>query len=94
VENDDEPIGLSTESEASAGDAAKLIDQIGKEGVKVYFIENSNDPRLVQQIATATGAKPGGKLYVESLSTADGRAASYAGLFRYNVDQIVAAISK
>lgn len=88
------PIGLSTESEASAGDIAKLIDQIKKEGVKVYFIENSNDPRLVQQIAAATGAKPGGKLYVESLSAADGPAATYASLIRYNVDQIVAAISK
>lgn len=88
------PIGLSTESEASAGDVAKLIDQIKKEGVKVYFIENSNDPRLVQQIAAATGAKPGGKLYVESLSAADGPAATYTALFRYNVDQIIAAISK
>lgn len=88
------PIGLSTESEASAGDVARLIDQIKKEGVEVYFIENSNDPRLVQQIAAATGAKPGGKLYVESLSTADGPAATYASLFRYNVDQIVAAIAK
>lgn len=88
------PIGLSTESEASAGDVAQLIDQIKKEGVKVYFIENSNDPRLVQQIAAATGARPGGKLYVESLSAADGPAATYTALFRYNVDQIVAAISK
>ncbi len=45
------PIGLSTESEASAQDVAKLIDQIKAEHVKVYFIENSNDPRLVEQIA-------------------------------------------
>jgi zinc/manganese transport system substrate-binding protein len=88
------PIGLSTESEASAGDVGRLIDQIKKEGVKVYFIENSNDPRLVQQIATATGAKPGGKLYVESLSSGDGPTRTYTAMFHYNVDQIVAAISK
>lgn len=88
------PIGLSTESEASAGDVGRLIDQIKKEGVKVYFIENSNDPRLVQQIAAATGAKPGGKLYVESLSSGDGPARTYTAMFRYNVEQIVAAISK
>lgn len=88
------PIGLSTESEASAKDVAKLIDQIKKEGVKVYFIENSNDPRLVKQIAAATGANPGGKLYVESLSAPDGPAATYAALFRHNVDQIVAEISR
>ena len=88
------PIGLSTESEPSAGEVAKLIEQIKREGVKVYFIENSNDPRLVQQIALATGAKPGGKLYVESLSAVDGPAATYVALFRYNVEQIIAAISK
>ena len=88
------PIGLSTESEPSAGEVAKLIEQIKREGVKVYFIENSNDPRLVKQIALATGAKPGGKLYVESLSAVDGPAATYVALFRYNVEQIIAAISK
>lgn len=88
------PIGISTENEASAADVAKLIDQIKAEGVKVYFFENSNDPRLIKQIAEATGAKPGGELYVESLSPATGPATTYAKMFRYNVDQIVKAISK
>ncbi|MGE5515201.1 MAG: metal ABC transporter substrate-binding protein [Bacteroidota bacterium] len=88
------PLGVSTETEASAADVAKLIDQIKKEQVKVYFIENSNDPRLVEQIASATGAQPGGKLYVESLSQADGPVPTYARMFRYNVDQIAAAISR
>lgn len=88
------PLGVSTETEASASDVAKLIDQIRKVGVKVYFIENSNDPRLVEQIATATGAQPGGELYVESLSEADGPAPTYARMFRYNVDQIIGAITR
>jgi zinc/manganese transport system substrate-binding protein len=88
------PLGLSTETEASAADVAQLIDQIKKERVKVYFIESSNDPRLIKQIADATGAQPGGELYVESLSDADGPAPTYAKMFRYNVDQIAAAIAK
>lgn len=88
------PVGVSTETEASAADVAKLIDQIKRENVKVYFFENSNDPRLVQQIAAATGAQPGGELYVESLSGADGPASTYARMFRYNVDQIAAALSR
>jgi zinc/manganese transport system substrate-binding protein len=82
------PLGLSTETEASAAGLAKLIEQIKAEGIKVYFIENSNDPRLVEQIAAATGAHPGGKLYAESLSTADGPAPSYLKMFRYNLDEI------
>jgi zinc/manganese transport system substrate-binding protein len=88
------PLGVSTEKEASAADVAALINQIKQEGVKVYFIENSNDPRLVKQVADATGAQPGGELFVESLSPADGPAPTYVKMFRYNVDQIAAAISK
>lgn len=88
------PLGVSTETEASAGDVAKLIEQIKAEHVKTYFFENSNDPRLVKQVAKATGAEPGGELYVESLSKAKGPAATYEKMFRYNVDQIAAAISK
>lgn len=88
------PLGVSTETEASAADVAKLIKQIKRENVKVYFFENSNDPRLVKQIASATGAQPGGELYVESLSKADGPASTYAKMFRYNVDEIATAIAK
>ncbi|WP_176083484.1 zinc ABC transporter substrate-binding protein [Martelella sp. HB161492] len=88
------PLGVSTETEASASDVAQLIDQIKAEGVKVYFIENSNDSRLVQQIANATGAEPGGELYPESLSGPDGPAPTYLDLMQYNTDQIVKAIAQ
>lgn len=88
------PLGLSTESEASAADVARLIEQIKQEHVKTYFFENSNDPRLVKQVATATGAEPGGELYVESLSDSKGPAPTYEKMFRYNVDQLSAAMAK
>jgi zinc/manganese transport system substrate-binding protein len=88
------PIGVSTETEPSAADVAHLIDQIKKEGIRVYFFENSNDPRLIKQIATATGAQPGGELYPEALSAAGGPAPTYIKLMQYNTDQIVGAISK
>ena len=88
------PIGVSTETEASAADVAKLIEQIKTEHVKTYFFENSNDPRLVKQVAKATGAEPGGELYVDSLATANGPAWTYEKMFRYNVDQLAAAMAK
>jgi len=88
------PVGLSTESEASAQQVAALIRQIKSEKVRAYFLENSNDPRLVQQIARATGAEPGGVLYVESLSPPDGPAATYAAMVRSNVDLLVAAMRR
>jgi zinc/manganese transport system substrate-binding protein len=83
------PVGVSTEAEASAADVAALIDQIKKERIKAIFIENSNDPRMVAQIAKATGAKMGGELYPESLSKSDGPVPTYVKMFRYNVEKIV-----
>ncbi|WP_395665306.1 metal ABC transporter solute-binding protein, Zn/Mn family [Methylocella sp.] len=86
------PLGITTGKDPSAAQMAKLIRQIRAEGVRVYFFENSSDPRLVRQIAAATGAQPGGELYVESLSGPDGPAPTYAAMFRYNVDTLVAAM--
>lgn len=86
------PLGLSTETEASAADVAKLIDQIKAEHIKTYFFENSNDPRLVKQIAKATGAKSGGELYVEALSKKNEPAPTYEKMFRYNIDQLATAM--
>jgi zinc/manganese transport system substrate-binding protein len=86
------PLGLSTENEPSAAQVAGVIKQIKAEHVGAYFFENSNDPRLVKQIADATGAQPGGELYVESLSPPDGPAPTYAAMFKYNVDKLVAGM--
>lgn len=88
------PVGFSTESEASAGDIAKLIDQIKQEHIKAVFIENATDPRLVQQVAKASGAELGGELYAEALSTADGPASTYAKMFQYNISSLVAGMKQ
>ncbi|MBF0271933.1 MAG: metal ABC transporter substrate-binding protein [Magnetococcales bacterium] len=86
------PQGLSTESESSAATVAGVIRQIKQEGISAYFLESSNDPRLVRQIGQATGAKAGGTLYVESLSASNGPAATYLQLFRHNVEQLQQAM--
>jgi zinc/manganese transport system substrate-binding protein len=88
------PQGVSTEAEPSAAQIAELIDQIKRDHIQVYFIENSNSAKLVEQVATATGAQPGGELYPESLSSANGPAATYVKLMEHNTDEIVSAISK
>lgn len=86
------PQGLSTETEASAADVAALIRQIRTLGVSTYFMENAADPRLVKQVATATGAHPGGTLYVEALSPPGGPAADYISMIRHDVDLMVPAM--
>ena len=83
------PVGVSTEAEASAADVAALIDQIKAEKIKAVFLENSNDPRMVSQIAKATGAKLGGTLYPESLTGETGPASTYVKMFQYNIETLV-----
>ncbi|KEA49961.1 metal ABC transporter substrate-binding protein [Mangrovibacter sp. MFB070] len=86
------PVGFSTEAEASASDVAGLINQIKQEHIHTYFIENQTDPRLVKQIAAASGAKPGGELYPEALTTKDGVAPTYVAAFKHNVETIAASM--
>ena len=86
------PVGFSTEAEASASDVASLIDQLKKENIHAYFIENQTDPRLVQQIAAASGAKSGGELYPEALSQPSGPAPDYVSAFKHNVETIAASM--
>lgn len=79
------PIGLSTQTEANAAKIAQLIQQITQLKIHTYFIENQTDPRLVEQIASATGATSGGHLYPEALTDKDGEAPTYVDAFKHNV---------
>ncbi|WP_428945446.1 metal ABC transporter substrate-binding protein [Pantoea sp. FN060301] len=86
------PVGFSTESEASASDVAGLINQLKETHIHSYFIENQTDPRLIKQIASAAGAKPGGELYPEALTKKGGPADSYVAAFTHNVNVMVAGM--
>lgn len=87
------PQGLSTEAEASAGDVARIIEQIRDQHITAVFVENITDPRLVDQIARETGAKVGAALYSDALSKADGPAPTYVKMFESNAGALAAAMS-
>jgi len=87
------PEGVSTESEASAQDVAKIITQIKKEHIPAVFLENVTDSRLLDQIASETGAKIGGTLYSDALSAPDGPAGNYLDMCRNNIDMLSTALS-
>ncbi|MEM6492349.1 MAG: zinc ABC transporter substrate-binding protein [Pseudomonadota bacterium] len=78
------PQGLSTASEASAQDVARLIEQIREEAVSAVFVESITDNRLIEQIARETGAQVGGTLYSDALSGPDGPASTYIDMMRHN----------
>jgi zinc/manganese transport system substrate-binding protein len=86
------PQGLSTESEASAADVAKLIMLIRKQEISAVFIESITDNRLMQQIANETGAVIGGKLYSDALSNEDEPASTYLDMMRHNTETLSQAL--
>ena len=86
------PVGLSTESEPSAGEVAALVRQMRNEGIHALFVENITDPRLVEQLAREAGAVIGGRLYSDSLSGPTGPAPTYLDMFRHNVGEIAKAV--
>ena len=88
------PEGVSTASAPSAQDLARIIRQIKSEKIPAIFLENVTNPRLLDQIASETGAVIGGTLYSDSLSSPDGPAPSYLDMFRYNIRTLVSALSK
>ncbi len=86
------PRGVSTESEASARDVARIIQQIRREKIPAVFIENISDQRLIQQIAAETGARIGGTLYSDALSKPEGPAPTYIRMMRHNIRTIAQAL--
>lgn len=83
--------GYSTISEPSAGELAELETNIRKFGVKAIFVGFSLNPSLAEQVAEDTNVVlvP---IYTESLSDADGPAATYLDMIRFDVESIVAAL--
>jgi zinc/manganese transport system substrate-binding protein len=86
------PQGVSTDSEASAWDVARIITQVKKQKIPAIFMENISDTRLLTRIASETGAKVGGTLYSDALTDEKGPAPTYIDLIRHNIRTLSAAL--
>jgi zinc/manganese transport system substrate-binding protein len=86
------PLGVSTESEASARDIAGIITQVKTSKIPAVFLENISDPRLMRRIATETGARIGGTLYSDSLTGEKGDAPTYIDMVRHNIKALTSAL--
>jgi zinc/manganese transport system substrate-binding protein len=87
------PQGVSTESEVSAKDVAKIITQIRRQKIPAVFLENVTDDRLLKRIAAESGARIGGTLYSDALTDENGPAATYIDMMRHNIRQLAAALT-
>jgi zinc/manganese transport system substrate-binding protein len=86
------PQGVTTESEPSARDVAKIIGQIKKQKIPAVFLENVTDSRLLRRIGAETGARIGGTLYSDALTDAKGDAPTYIDMMRHNIKTLSAAL--
>lgn len=86
------PLGVSTESEPSARDVARIISQIRQAKIPAVFLENFTDSRLMQRISAETGAKVGGMLYSDSLTGEKGDAPTYIDMVRHNIRVLTRAL--
>jgi zinc/manganese transport system substrate-binding protein len=86
------PQGVSTETEPSAKDVAKIIRQITAQRVPAVFLENISDDRLMQQIARESGAKVGDKLYSDALSKPGAGADTYIAMMQNNIAAFTKAL--
>jgi len=77
--------GWTTEKEPSAQDVSRLIQQIRHDRIRAIFIENMNDPRLIQRIALEAGGTVGGELYSDALTSPGGDGDTYEKMFRHNI---------
>jgi ABC-type Zn uptake system ZnuABC Zn-binding protein ZnuA len=84
--------GWSSAGEPSAADVARLIRQLKAQRVRVLFVENISDPRLVQRIASEAGARVGGTLFSDALSPPGGPADSYLKLMAHNGETLLQAM--
>jgi zinc/manganese transport system substrate-binding protein len=87
------PVGVSTESEASARDTAGIISQIKAQKIPAVFLENISDPRLMERLSAETGARVGGTLYSDSLTDEKGAAPTYIELVRHNIKTLTSALA-
>jgi zinc/manganese transport system substrate-binding protein len=86
------PQGISTESEASAMDVARLVRQIKLGRIRAVYMENMTNPALIEQLARETGVTLGAPLYADALSLPQGKAPTYLDMMRYNVTQLLVGL--
>ncbi len=79
---------INAEEQGSPQQVKKVIDTVRKHNIPVVFSESTISDKAARQVSKETGAKYGGVLYVDSLSSAEGPVPTYVDLLNTTVDTI------
>lgn len=88
--------GLSTETEAGIADLQRVADTIIQRNIPALFVESTISPATIEAVQAAVADRGGnvvigGQLYSDAMGEAGTPEGTYLGMFRYNVNTIVAA---
>ena len=84
--------GITTVSEASLAEMARIAALVRDKGVKAIFIESSVKPDTIERLSKDTGAKIGGELYSDALGAPGTPAGTVAGMLEANMKMITDAL--
>ncbi len=84
---------INADQEGTPQQVQKVVDTVRSNKIPVVFSESTISDKAMQQVAKETGARYGGVLYVDSLTSDDGPAPTYLKLLQYNADTIVKAFA-
>jgi zinc/manganese transport system substrate-binding protein len=84
------PFGVNPGTEPSAETVASLIDRVEAEQVPAVFAEDTDDPKLMEQIGREAGVEVVDDLLTEGFG---GRVDSYEDMLRYDADRITGALA-
>ena len=79
---------INSDEQGTPQQIRKVIDGVRKHHIPVVFSESTVSDKPAKQVAKETGAKYGGVLYVDSLSTKDGPVPTYIDLLKVTVGTV------
>jgi len=84
---------INSESQGSPQQVAKIIEVVKEKQIPAVFCESTVEPRIQQEVVSATGARLGGTLFVDSLSDESGPAPTYLKLLQHTADTIITGLT-
>ena len=85
---------MNADGQGTPQQVRSVIDQIKKHKIKAIFSESTVSAKPAQQVARETEANYAGVLYVDSLSSKDGKVPTYIDLLRETLSTIAEGLSK
>lgn len=90
--------GMSTATEATAGDIQALAEVIAERRIPAIFVESSVPPATIEAVRAAVHDRGfevaiGGQLFSDAMGAEGTPEGTYLGMVRHNVDTIVSALS-